>query len=356
MRLRMKKQIKHDAPKRILIIRLSAMGDVLLTTPLVRLIKRQFPQATIDFLVKDRFVSLLRSNPYIHQVLCFYPDKGFTEIRRIVHHIRLSGYDTVLDLQVNLRSLIFRRFSKAMYKIHFHPERWRRFLLVHLRINRYTNNRPVPLRYLNTVSKWGISDDGGGLDLKIDSSADESVQMLLKKEMGNLKAGLITMAPGAGRKTKRWSASRFAEAGDYFMKQGKCVCLVGGEGDQEVCDSVVRQMRHPVLNFANRFSIQETAALVLHSELLISNDTGVMHIGCALGKPVVALFGPTTGHLGFTPFRSPYRVVEEEDLDCRPCSYHGTENCPKRHFLCMEAIPVSRVIKAAEELLSQDKP
>jgi lipopolysaccharide heptosyltransferase II len=346
-------KIDHNSTDRILIIRLGAMGDVLLTTPLLRILNKQYPEKPIDFLVKEQYAPLVETNPCVQTVLPFSPERGLCEIRRLVKKIRETRYETALDLQVNLRSWLFRHCSGAGRQIHYHPGRWRRFLLVHFRIDRSVIQSPIPLRFIESVSSLGIEDDGGGLDLTIDPSARESVWSALKKEGLRKIDKLMVLAPGAGRNTKRWPAYRFAEVGDYFQKQGLRVCLVGGKGDQEVCDRIVRDMHIPAMNFSNRFSLQETAAVIAESCLLVTNDTGVMHIGCALKKPVVALFGPTTHHLGFTPFRTHAKVVER-DLDCRPCSYHGTERCPKGHFHCMVDISSAQVIEAAEELLTKD--
>ena len=126
--------------------------------------------------------------------------------------------------------------------------------------------------------------------------------------------------------------------------------MTGGEADREVCKEVGDRMTKQPVNFAGQFSLQVTAALLDRAELLITNDTGVMHMATGLGIPLVALFGPTTRRLGFFPFRSSSKVVEKM-LDCRPCSYHGTAGCPLGHFHCMVRIDPDEVIRSAEELL-----
>ena len=338
---------EQDGLKRILIIRLSAMGDVLLTTPLVRSVKARYPEARIDFLVKEDYAPLLRTNRHLDNLLLFSPESGFFEIRRILQKIRETEYDAILDLQVNLRSLIFRAFSGARRRIHHRPDRWRRFLLVHFGRGLQSVFQPVPLRFFDSISSLNVEDDGGGLDLIVEEGAKQTAVSVLGE------GRRIALAPGASRFTKRWPAEGFAEVGAHFQEKGNKVVLLGGEDDRDVCEEVARRMQKAPLNVAGRFLLQETAAAIAGSDLLISNDTGLMHMGAALRKPVVAVFGPTTAHLGFAPFRTS-SVVVERPLSCRPCSYHGTERCPKGHFKCMEEIQSMDVIRAAESLLQRE--
>ena len=163
---------------------------------------------------------------------------------------------------------------------------------------------------------------------------------------------IIVLAPGASKMTKRWLSENFAKLGDRLLKMNYQVLLVGGYQDKQICKNIEETMVQPPENFAGLLSLQETAALINESVLLISNDTGVMHMGAALKKPVVAIFGPTTHHLGFVPFRT-QSIVVEKSLSCRPCSYHGTDVCPKGHFHCMKDIPVEDVLKAAKNLLDE---
>lgn len=338
--------------KRILIIRLSAMGDVLLTTPLLRMVKNHFPGIQIDFVVKERYAPLLRNNPHLNRLLTFATDKGFSEVRRLIHQVRKTKYDCIFDLQMNLRSLFFRLFSRGEMKIRYRLGRWNRFLLVHWRIHLNKYFKPVPLRYMELFSPWGVEDDDKGLELTIEEDAKQSLTAHLRSRDIGDSEDYVVLAPGAGHWTKRWPAEGFAQVGRYFCKKGKQVVLVGGIEDKGVCRIVEKNMDIAPGNFAGELSLQETAALLDNAALLISNDTGVMHMGTALGKRVVAIFGPTTRHLGFMPFRTS-SIVIERPLFCRPCSFHGSESCPQDHFQCMRQIHSSDVIRSAETLLEK---
>ncbi len=338
--------------KKILVIRLSAMGDVLLTTPLLRLLKKKFPETEIDFLVKQEYSSLISTNPYIHQMQIFSQANGFFEFIRICLRMRNLRYDGIIDLQVNVRSFFLRILSNAKWKVRYKPWRWKRFFLVHFHRNYYKTELPVPLRFLSVLLPWGIQDDGLGLELIVDEKTRSMTISCMKKREIRLTDKIIALAPGASKMTKRWPSEDFAAVGNYFMNRNYKVVLVGGDQDRQVCEEVTKAMGLLPEDFSGQLTLQETAALIAESDILITNDTGVMHIGSALKKRVVAIFGPTTNHLGFMPFRT-QSIVVEKSLYCRPCSYHGTDTCPQGHFRCMKSIQVDDVIQAVKNLLDE---
>jgi heptosyltransferase-2 len=342
---------KENEPKRILCIRLSAIGDVILASFLLRLLKNRFPKVEIDFLVKEHLTTLIQWNPRVDRVISFDPRKGTRELFHLVREIRIRQYDAVIDLQRNFRSALITLLSKSRKRFRSQPFRWERFWMVHFHRNLYQEIKPVPLRYLEAVSSWDVKDDGLGLELYLDSSAEQSVGNLFKASQIRENKEIVLLAPGAGRKTKRWPAERYGEVGDYFLKQGKRVVLIGGEKDRLCSEEVTQNMQSSALDFTGQLSLMETAALIEKSILLVTNDTGVMHMAAALNRNVVSIFGPTTRHFGFAPFRCRSVIVEKE-MPCRPCSYHGTEFCPKGHFRCMLDIDSGQVIRAAETLLN----
>ena len=342
----------EEDPKKILIIRLSAMGDVLLTTPLLRLLKKKFPEAEIDFLVKQEYSSLISTNPYIHQIWIFSQSNNFFEFIKLCLQMRNIQYDGIIDLQVNVRSFFLWILSNAKWKVRYKPWRWKRFLLVHLHRNYYKTDMPVPLRFLSALLPWGIQDDGLGLELKVDEKAKCVVRSHMKNRGIGLMNRIVVLAPGASKMTKRWPSENYAAVGNYCNSRNYKVVLVGGDQDCQACEKVTKAMDMLPENFSGKLSFQETAALVAESDLLVTNDTGVMHMGSALKKKVVAIFGPTTHHLGFMPFRT-HSIVVEKSLSCRPCSYHGTDICSQGHFRCMKDIQVEDVIQAAKNLLDE---
>ncbi len=336
--------------KRILIIRLGAIGDVLLATPVIRALAARYPESQIDFLTKEAYIGLLKAHPGLTGVIGFSPASSFRGLWDTVRLIRGRRYDAVVDLQSSIRSRLFVFFSGSRITRTVRLGRFRRFLLVRLRMDRYRQPVPVPVKYLLTVRDLDAKDDGKGLDLAVDPAARESVRLRLEEYGIGPEKRIVALAPGAGRQTKRWPAERFAEAGRRFGERGFGVFVLGGPMDADVCSAVAQGIGRSAVSFCASASLAETTALLERCAILVTNDTGVMHMASALAIPTVAIFGPTTRHFGFFPFRSP-AVVLERDLPCRPCSFHGTERCPKAHFNCMRTISSDDVVSAAERLL-----
>ena len=338
-----------DERGRILIIRFSAMGDIILTSGLIRQLVNRFPDRKIDFLVKTEYASLLEHNPHLSQVLTFDScAKG--ELWRMLNRIR-HRYEFLVDLQSGLRSFLLRTGSGGSRQAVFRHKRLKRFFLVRMGIDFYGETLPVPMRFLQAVKKWDVCDDNGGLEFYLDKKARAQIEERIIREMDPEKR-IIALAPGAGRETKKWPQDRFAAVGDYFREQGFEVVLVGGEGDRSCCAGVEREASNPLTNWCGTTSLQQTGALISMADCLICNDTGVMHLATALQVPVTALFGPTAGRFGFMPFRARAAVVER-NLSCRPCSRHGSERCPKGHFKCMNDIEAAEVINTAEHLMKR---
>ena len=344
---------ENKAPARVLILRLGGIGDVLLSTPVIRTLSARFPESRIDFLTKEAYIPILKGNPGLNGVIGFSSENEIRGLAETVRRIRAGKYDAIVDLQNNFRSRLFARFSGARIRKTYRSGRLRRFALVHFRMDRYREEVPVPLKYLASVRDLGAEDDGRGLDLFLDDSARESVQTRMERAGVASGAKIVALAPGAGRLTKRWPAVRFAEVGRHFGGRGFRVAILGGPKDAEACAAVFAGIGLTAFSFCGSMTLPETAALLERSALLVANDTGVMHMASALKTPTVAVFGPTTRHFGFFPFRSP-AVVLERDLPCRPCSFHGTDLCPETHFKCMQTISSGDAISAAERLLAAE--
>lgn len=341
--------ISTEEMERLLVIRLSALGDVVLTTPFIRMLHSKFPKARIDYVVKKRLAPLVRNNPHIDAV--HELRSGDRPFWSLVKTIRKMEYSAVFDLQQSTRSRIMAACSGARIKAGYNTRRLNRFMLVRFKKNIYKNSVPVPLRFLEALEPFGYEDDGRGCELFVADSARVQAKKLLNKKTGDKGFGkFVALAPGAGRRTKQWHAQGFAETGKYFLSKGYSIILLGGTDDTSVCADVLDRIGHGAFSLCGMTSIMETAAVLSMSRLLVANDTGVMHMAGSVNTPVVAVFGPTSAELGFFPFRSVFRVVEIP-LDCRPCSFHGTDTCPRGHFNCMNQISSGMVIHASEQLL-----
>lgn len=336
-------------PKKILIIRFGAMGDVLLTTPAVRCLRKKFSHAKIDFLVKREYACLLRGNPHLDVVVPFDSKAGIKGLFRMGKWIKSQKYELIVDFQRNTNSIFLSRYSKVPFLLVWNPERWKRWLWVNFRIQSNGYGKPVPLKYLLALRSLGVEDDGKGLELYIPQEIHRAVDYLLKRRGLQEGKPILVLAPGAGRNTKRWPKESYIELGKYLQREGFSIFLLGGNQDKSLCQFIKKEIGTEAWDWSG-VSLLETASLMCRASLVVTNDTGLMHMASALQKKVVAFFGPTTRELGFFPFRSP-SIVLEKPLKCRPCSFHGTQHCIRGHFRCMKEILSQEGINAVQKIL-----
>lgn len=340
-----------------LVIRLSSMGDVLLSTALLRQLRATYPHARIDLLVDERFAEVVRYNPRCTTVFEYKrtaPNHTIAELQQVLSSSLPQGkYDAVIDLQRNHRSRRLRKgIGKRVYRIH--KNRWKKLALVYLKRNLYTDIIPIAEHYRTTARELGVHDDGEGLELWLPEESSLSLYPPAVRTTP-LPHNRIAVAPGAFHATKRWLPERFAEAASILAQEmGAEIVLLGGKADQHICATVATHIPKDiaVLDTSGKTSITETAQLLDTCALLLTNDTGVMHIAAARRVPLVSVFGSTVQQFGFAPFRVPAQVVEA-DVSCRPCTHIGRSHCPKHHFHCMRFVEVAHVVAAARAVLQR---
>ncbi len=320
--------------KKILIIRFSSIGDIVLTTPIIRTVKKKFPQAEIHFLTKKSFVDLISHNPHVSQVI------GMDgSIKDTIHLLKNKQYDIVIDLHKNIRS---KKVITALRKPTFSFDKLniQKWLWVNLKWNLMPEKHLVD-RYFEGVESLGIKDDGEGLDYFF------SENYVWKNEF-SLPEKYIIFAIGGTYSTKRMP---FEKMRDLLTNTRQKVILIGGKEDMEVGEKLA--LNDQVTNLCGKLSIMESAYLIKFANSVITHDTGMMHIACALRKKVITIWGNTHPLLGFYPFY-PKDVQSDElrfdfqvDLKCRPCSKLGKKKCPKGHFNCMNLQPIDTIRKVA---------
>jgi lipopolysaccharide heptosyltransferase II len=338
---------------KILIIRFSSIGDIILASPLIRILRRAYPDALIDFLTKAEYTDLVRSNPYLSAVFDLKSGDR-AELRRIRQKIRSERYDAIFDIHNSLRSRYVRFGSGARKTFVVDKRIFHRFLLVNLRKNRYSAVVPVPLRYLEAGKTLGLQDDGAGLDVFV----MEEIASNVTSRLGRLDLGrfdhVVGLVPSARHFTKQWPMERFVEFGVKCVKDRKAGLLVfGGKEDAEYCGDIVHMINAETTgraaeSLAGSLSLQETAVAMDRCEIVVTNDTGLMHLAAARKRKVVAIFGSTVKEFGFFPFGTDHAVVERDGLECRPCSHVGLPHCPEGHFKCMRDISAAQVLEAAD--------
>jgi len=338
-------------PAKILLLRLSSIGDIVLTTPLIRVLRRSFPNATIDFVVKAGFAELVEHNPHLNQAHRVEPAAGVRGLVQLSHHLRSLQYDVVLDLHRNFRTRILTRFCAAPRVGFYKKPLLRRWLFVKFKAATMQRVPPVYQRYLQAASFLDVKDDGAGTELFWQNAHEEEALRALNEAGWIKNQPLFCLAPGGGFFTKRWPLEYFVEIAQRFKAQSgdTAIAVLGGPQDRELGKFLRERSSDHVLDLTGRCSALASAAIIKRSRLLLANDSGLMHVAEAVSTPVLALFGSTTRELGFFPQRASSRVIEHETLSCRPCSHLGYKACPRGHFRCMKDLTPQRVFSEIEK-------
>lgn len=319
---------------KFLIIRFSSIGDIVLTTPVVRCLKKQVPDAEIHFLVKDSFRSVVAHNPYIDKIHVLAHSWEL-----MIEELLSEEYDYIIDLHHNTKTLrvknALKKKSFSFYKLNI-----QKYLLTAFKINVLPKLHIVD-RYLKTVEPFGVKNDGAGLDYFI-SKGEETT---LKDIPASHQAGYIACVIGAAHGTKRWPVQKWRE---FCSQMDHPIILLGGPEDAARGAEIAAVDTIKVYNACGKFKLNESADLVRKAKIVISNDTGLMHIAAAYKRPIISLWGNTVPAFGMTPYYGTVPVasvlMETKKLWCRPCSKIGYDKCPLGHFKCMEKISAAQVI------------
>lgn len=338
---------------KFLIIRFSSIGDVLLATPLIRCLREKYPLCRIDFLIKKEFAVVLAQNPHLNSILTFDKKAGKGELSRVRKVVKQNRYTHIFDIQRNIRSLMITTASGAKVT-GFSKKLLARDLLIRFGKNVYTEIKPVYLRYFESVAYLGVVYDGNGTEVFPSASEAQKVAQFLIPQTLPDQTPILVIAPGAQWENKRWLTEGFAAAADTFCaRTGSRTVLIGGPGDVEICGQVQSLMKTPSLSLAGKLSLMGSASLLGQAAMVLTNDTGMLHMTQAMKTPVVAVYGPTTRELGFFPLPENSRVAET-DIPCRPCTQKGLHACPKKHFRCMNDIKPEAVSGLALELYQKN--
>lgn len=328
---------------KFLVIRFSSIGDIVLTTPVMRCLKQQVPGAEVHFLTKQSFKSIVEHNPYIDKVMLL--EHSF---ETMIHELKQENYDYIIDLHHNLRTLRIKRALKAK-NFSFNKLNLHKWLRTALRINILPKVHIVD-RYLATLKSFGVRNDGQGLDYFIPA----------KDEVKNTdiptshQFGYIGLVIGAAHNTKKLPLHKLKE---LCSKIKHPIILLGGPEDRSAGDEIAAVDDIKIYNACGKFNLNESADLVRRAKVIITHDTGLMHIASAFKKPIISVWGNTVPSFGMTPYYGDYQNKESrfeiEKLWCRPCSKIGYKKCPLGHFKCMEKQDVERMARVAVNSINQ---
>lgn len=324
--------------KKILLVRLSSFGDILLTTHLPRLIKNMYPDYQIDILTSKIFQNIFKFNPYINKIYTFEKKLSVYELQSLNNSLKTNGkYDFVIDLQNNRRSRkIIKKTGENYGK--YKKNNWKKFLLVKFKKNYYESIRQVPDLYFDAVNNiLKINNDKKGLDFfyakNYEGRNKENSISTIKK---------IIIAPGAKHFTKIYPKEKFIELINLINTNYNAeIILMGAKEDIEIANDIEANTRI-YKNLVGNTSILETAIIIDEADLLITNDSALMHVAAAVQTKTIAIFGSTVEEFGFFPYQTDFRIAQIE-LNCRPCTHIGRKSCPKKHFKCMNDISVQMV-------------
>jgi len=328
---------------KLLLIRFSSLGDVVLTTPLVRVLRARCPDAEIHFATRPAFVPLLESSPRLDRILAL-PGGDAASLRAFAATLRAERYDRILDLHGTLRARVLCALVPRPRWSRFDKATLRRWALVHLKLGRNAPAVPVVDRYFGAARDLGLTPDGGPPEAFVTPDAAARADAALAAAGIAPTDRLVAIAPGARHATKCWPEDRWAELARRLVARGERPVLVGGPEDAALAGRIAAASPGAV-SVAGGLDVLASCGVLARCLAVASGDTGVMHLATAVGSPVVALFGPTSRGLGFFPC-SPTATVIERDLPCRPCSTHGGATCPLGHHDCLQGITVDEVASA----------
>ena len=320
---------------KILILRFSSIGDIVLTTPVIRALKQQVPGAHVHYCTKPGFKAIVAPNPYLDKVH-YLPAK----LNELIAELRAEKFDYIVELHNNLRTRLIRLKlgvpAKGFDKLNI--QKW---LLVNLKINRLPAVHIVD-RYLAAAAKLGVQNDGQGLDYFIPAADEVNLSSLPASH----RPGYVAFAIGAQHATKRLPLDRLIQ---LCEKINRPLVLLGGKEDASTGEQIqsyfqnqnqltYNEQRTTIYNACGQYNLNQSASLVRQAEVVFSHDTGLMHIAAALGKKIFSIWGNTVPEFGMYPYHTDFVVLENKNIKCRPCSKIGYEACPQGHFKCMRDI------------------
>lgn len=328
--------------KKILILRFSSIGDIVLTTPVPRTIKTQL-QAEVHYCVKKQYQSILADNPYIDKLHLLEGDLG-----SLIKQLKAERFDYVIDLHHNLRTFIIKkRLGVKSYSFpKLNMEKW---LMTNFKINKLPNVHIVD-RYMQTVEPLGVKMDSLGLDYFIPEKDEVEREWLPETHQQEY----VAYAIGAQFNTKKLPVERMIELCDRINKP---IILLGDKKDRETGEKIVKffekteqsatlepqlhrelNKKAVIFNACGKFNLNQSASIVKNAQYVFTHDTGLMHIAAAFKKTIFSIWGNTIPMFGMYPYRTKFTILENNRLSCRPCSKIGYKKCPQGHFKCMRDI------------------
>jgi ADP-heptose:LPS heptosyltransferase len=321
------------------VIRLSSIGDVILTTPVLKEFKKKYPDATLDFMVLDKFKDSIEGCPYVDNLIIFNKKeyRGLGGLKKFSDGIKGNSYDYVFDLHSKMRSVIISMFLGSKTFRYRKRALWKT-ILVKAKLIKYSADDTIIKNYFGAFKKLGLEYRGEDLTFTFDKEDLERVSEYDE---------FVAFAPGASKNTKKWTVEGFGNLARLLReKYGKKTVLIGGAGDDEICRKINEISQDSCINLAGKLSLKESGALLSKADFLVTNDSGPFHISRGVKTKAFVIFGPTAPNM----FEyDDYGVLIHGGESCSPCSLHGDKVCPKDHFNCMKLLKAEDVLEIIEK-------
>lgn len=325
---------------KFLIARFSSIGDIVLTTPVVRCLKNQVENSVIHFVTKDIYYPLLEANPYIDKIHLLRNNN----MKELIDELKKEDFHYLIDLHKNFRTLRLKN-SLNILSFDFNKLNFKKWLLVNFKINKLPSIHIVD-RYLKSVEIFDVYNDHKGLDYFLPNNYQFKIDI-----PDYLKFKYIVIVVGAKHNTKKIPPQKII---DIINKLRFPTILIGGKEDIIDSNFIMQNITYTnVLDLCGKLSLHDSAFLIKNSKVVITPDTGMMHIAAAFKKNIISLWGNTVPEFGMYPYMpgEKSKIFEMKNLKCRPCSKLGFKNCPKKHFKCMNDININEVVEYIESII-----
>lgn len=323
---------------KFLILRFSSIGDIVLTTPVVRILKEQVEGAEIHYITKPQFKPILESNPYIDYTHVLKKSEKET-----IRELKLMHFDYIIDLHRNIRTAKFKNRLKII-SFSFNKLNWEKWLFVNFKKNKMPNIHIVD-RYLETLKVFDIKNDEKGLDYFIPEK-DEVNLLDISEDFNN---GFVGVVVGAFHNTKKLTKEKLIS---ICKNLDKPILLIGGPENKNEAEEIKNAVGNNIYNTCGVYNINQSASLVKQANVILTPDTGLMHIASAFKKKIVSIWGNTVPEFGMYPYLShpDSEIIEVKGLKCRPCTKIGFKECPKKHFRCINDLDENQIVNKIKEL------
>ena len=329
--------------RKILILRFSSLGDIVMTTAVPRVLRARYPTAQIDMVVGEEYLDLILHNPYLDGKIGFSRKSG--SLRQLLRRLNREGYDLVYDAHRSLRTAALMPWLRARHKTYLHKHYLRRNLTLLTKLPLWKDRTRLLERHTRALAPFGVAYDGRGPEVFLASSERGACEV----------APSIGLIPSAQWPGKRWPPDRFHQLAKQLLERTPFSLVVFGGKDDTFCGDIVAGLdKRRIFNKQGRLSLLEAASELKACTFVIANDTGLLHVADAVGRPSIVLMGPTSALMGCLPFHPLSRVMEQS-LWCRPCSANGQAPCIRSKRYCLEKTTVRDVLSSALSLVEELK-